>query len=198
LGTRTRAGPSSLARTTSWPSRGKPWLAPRQAVLPLSVQVCASVFCACVCVGHVRVCVCVCARACACACCACVLRVRVRVACMECACACVCAWRTAGIADGASATVEVVSQTVWELRQTVWGSPGGRGDVDPDPMALDSSRPPRPSYTKRAQSSAISGPAGGVEGLPLSLSPNEPELEGEARICGGVRRWERVCHGRTL
>jgi hypothetical protein len=92
--------------------------------------------------------------------------------------------------------------TFGEVRATVRGSPasppGSRGDVDPDPMALDSSRPPRPSYTKRAPSSAISGPAGGVEGLPLSLSPNEPELEGEARICGGVRRWERVCHGRTL
>ena len=78
----------------------------------------------------VRVCMCVRARA--------RVRARVRVACMECARAWVCAWRTAGIADGASATVEEVSATVWELRQTVWGSPGGRGDVDLDSMSLDS------------------------------------------------------------
>ena len=111
-----------MAGTTSWPSWSKPWLTPRQAVLPLNVQVCASVFCAFVCVGHVRVCVCacVCARARMCVR-ACVLRgwcVRVRVACMECACACVCAWR-AGDADGASATLGEVSQTVGEVSQTV-------------------------------------------------------------------------------
>ncbi len=90
----------------------------------------------------------------------------------------------------------------WEVTATVSGSPasppGGVGDVDLDPMALDSTPPPQPSDTNPAPSSAIRGRAGGVEGLPPSLSPNERELEGEARICGGVRRWERVCHGRTL
>ena len=34
-------------------------------------------------------------------------------------CVCVCAWRTAGIADGASATVGEVSLTFWEVSQTV-------------------------------------------------------------------------------
>ena len=93
---------------------------------------------------------------------------------MECACACVCAWRTAGIADEAR-------PTVWEVSATVSGSPasppGGLGDVDLDPMALDSTPPPQPSDTNPAPSSAIRGRAGGVEGLPPSLSPNERELE---------------------
>ena len=104
--------------------------------------------------------------------------------------------QTAGDADGASATVGGVSPTVWGSDEGVPEQLGG--DIDLDPMALDSSRPPRPSYTKRAQSSAISGPAGGGEDPLPSLSPDESELEGEARICGGVRRWERVCHGRAL
>ena len=68
------------------------------------------------------------------------VRARVRVACMECACACVCAWRTAGIADEARPTF------FWEVSATVSGSPasppGGLGDVDLDPMALDSTPPP--------------------------------------------------------
>ena len=69
----------------------------------------------------------------------------------------------------------------WEVSATVWGSPasppGGLGDVDLDPMALDSTPPPQPSDTNPAPSSAIRGRAGGVEGLPPSLSPNERELE---------------------
>jgi len=77
--------PSSLkvagARTTTWATE-RAWLTPRQAALPLSVQVCASVFCACVCVGHVRVCcvrVCARARMCVRACVLHVWSVRVRV-----------------------------------------------------------------------------------------------------------------------
>jgi hypothetical protein len=89
------------------------------------------------------------------------VRARVRVACMECACACVCAWRTAGIADEARPTVGEVSATV---SGSPASPPGGLGDVDLDPMALDSTPPPQPSDTNPAPSSAIRGRAGGVEG----------------------------------